>query len=220
MLENGRQTLLVPYDRGFAKRNMRWTPDGRQLVYTQQQGGNEDLWVHDIDGAQADRPIVATPARESSPTLSPDGRWLAFDSQESGRSEVYIQAYPEGDRHTVSLEGGRVPLWSGDGRTLFFVGLHEEILKMLQVAVTAAPGGLQLGNPEPLFYMRQTAPDGTDYSYYAGNNIGGAGYDILPDGRFVLLRSPEPDNREVVIVQNWFDEVRRLAPVPVPVPTE
>ncbi|MDO9318299.1 MAG: hypothetical protein Q7V56_08875 [Gammaproteobacteria bacterium] len=215
LLENGRQTLLVPYDRGFAKRNMRWTPDGRQLVYTQQQGGNEDLWVHDINGAQADRPILATPARESSPALSPDGRWLAFDSQESGRSEVYIQAYPEGDRHTVSLEGGRVPLWSVDGRTLFFVGLHEEILKMLQVAVTADPSGLQLGNPEPLFDMRQTAPDGTDYSYQAGENIIGAGYDILPDGRFVLLRSPEPDNREVVIVQNWFDEVRRLAPVAV-----
>ncbi|MDO9318301.1 MAG: hypothetical protein Q7V56_08885 [Gammaproteobacteria bacterium] len=215
LLENGRQTLLVPWESGNTKRNMRWTPDGRQLVYTWQQGTSHDLWVHDIDGSQPDRPIVATPAPEHGPALSPDGRWLAFEIRESGRNDVYIQAYPEGPRYTVSREGGTNVLWSADGSALFFVGVHDDERKMLRVAVTVGPGGLQLGSPEPLFDMRYTSPDGTVYSYAAGDNGIGAGYDILPDGRFVLLRSPEPDNREVVIVQNWFDEVRRLAPVAV-----
>ncbi|MDO9318304.1 MAG: hypothetical protein Q7V56_08900 [Gammaproteobacteria bacterium] len=220
MLENGRQTLLVAPERGYEKRNMRWTPDGRQLVYTQQQGQNHDLWVHDIDGVQPDRPTVATPAREESPALSPDGRWLAFTGNESGRREIYVQAYPEGPRYTVSREGGFLANWSPDGSALFFVGLHDDAEKMLRVAVTVGPNGLQLGNPEPVFDMRYTAPDGTDYSYVQGMNSSGAGYDILPDGRFVLLRQAQADIREVVIVQNWFDEVRRLAPVAVPVPTE
>jgi len=220
LLENGRQNLLIPREPGYSKRNIRWTPDGRQLVYTRQQGRNHDLWVHDVDGALPDRPVLATAASEENPAPSPDGRWLAFDSDESGRVDVYIQAYPQGARHTVSLEGGRHPLWSADGTTLFFVGVHEERQKMMRVAVTAGPNGLQLGNPEPLFDMRYTAPDGTDFSYERGDNVYGAGFDLLPDGRFVLLRSPEAENREVVIVQNWFDEVRRLAPGAVSLPTQ
>ncbi len=220
MLENGRQTLLVAPEPGYQKHNMRWTPDGQQLVYTRQQGQNHDIWVHDIDGAQPDRPIVATPAREEGPALSPDGRWLAFSGHESGRAEIYVQAWPEGRRSTVSREGGTASVWSADGSALFFVGSHDDVLKMLRVAVTVGPSGLQLGNPEPLFDIRYTAPDGTDYFYVWNNNRRGAGYDILPDGRFVLLRQAQADIREVVIVQNWFDEVRRLAPVAVPVPTQ
>ncbi len=216
MLENGRQTLLVPREPGYEKHNMRWTPDGRQLVYTLQQGQNRDLWLHDIDGAQPDRPIVATPAIESSPALSPDGRWLAFTGDESGRYEIYLQAYPEGPRYTVSREGGFFEMWSPDGSALFFVGSHDDVNKMLRVAVTVGPSGLQLGNPEPVFDMRYTAPDGTDYSYVQGLSSYGAAYDILPDGRFVLLREAQRDIREIVIVQNWFDEVRRLAPVGQP----
>ena len=215
LLENGRQTLLLPPGPGYATRNMRWAPDGTELVYTRQRGIAHDLWIHNIDGAQADRPLLTTPAAEEDPALSPDGRWLAFTSDESGRRDIYIQAYPEGERYTVSPEGGRFPLWSADGSAIFFVGFQDDVQKMLRVAVTASPSGLQLGSPEPLFDMRYTAPDGTDYSYHVGDNIIGAGFDLLPDGRFVLLRSPESDNREVVIVQNWFDEVRRLVPVAV-----
>ncbi len=220
LLENGRQTLLVPREPGYENHNMRWTPDGRQLVYTRQQGEAHDLWAHDIDGAQPDRSIVATTARDTSPALSPDGRWLAFGSQESGRYETYLQAYPEGQRYTVSREGGYMPSWSADGSALFFVGLQDDGQKMMRVAVTVDPSGLQLGNPEPVFDMNYIAPDGTAYRYNHGNNVNGAGYDTLPDGRFVLLREAEPVNREVVIVQNWFDEVRRLAPEAVPAPTQ
>jgi len=220
LLENGRQSLLVPRAPGYENHNMRWTPDGRQVVYTRQQGEAHDLWVHDIDGSQPDRPIVTTAARDTSPALSPDGRWLAFGSTESGRYEIYVQAYPEGQRYTVSREGGLLPSWSADGSALFFVSLRYPGRKMMQVAVTADSSGLQLGNPEPVFDMDYIAPDGTAYRYNQGSNITGAGYDILPDGRFVLLREEEPVIREVVIVQNWFDEVRRLVPVAVPVPTK
>lgn len=216
LLENGSQSLLLPPEVGIAKGNMNWTPDGRQLVYTRQQGEQHDLWVHDMDGAQADRPIVAGPERELDPVLSPDGKWLAYTSRESGRYEVYIQAYPTGSRYTVSREGGGLPLWSADGSALYFIGLQDDTQKMLQVAVTAAATELRLGTPEALFDMRQSSPDGTDFRYERGYNSIGAGYDILPDGRFVLIRSPIPENREIVIVQNWFDEVRRLAPLPAP----
>ena len=45
-----------------------------------------------------------------------------------------------------------------------------------------------------------------------GNNQG-AGFDVLPDGRFLVLRRPDPRAlREIVVVQRWFEELRRLAP--------
>lgn len=62
-------------------------------------------------------------------------------------------------------------------------------------------------NTEGAPYLRGDTP-------VYGRQTPGAGIDILPDGRFMLARTPKADNREIVIVQNWFDEVRRLAPLP------
>ena len=34
--------------------------------------------------------------------------------------------------------------------------------------------------------------------------------DILPDGRFVMVRSPDQSTaREIVLVRNWFEELKR-----------
>ena len=42
---------------------------------------------------------------------------------------------------------------------------------------------------------------------------GGIGYDVLPDGRFVMVRRPDQSTtREIVVVRNWFEELKRLAP--------
>lgn len=38
-------------------------------------------------------------------------------------------------------------------------------------------------------------------------------YDVLPDGRFVMVRGADPSrSREFVLVQHWFDELKRLVP--------
>jgi len=48
---------------------------------------------------------------------------------------------------------------------------------------------------------------------YAGSGNAGSGYDILPDGRFVMVRGADPSgSREIVLVQNWFEELKRLVP--------
>lgn len=214
LLGNGSQELLVPFEPNTSKRNMAWTPDGRELVYTRQQQEAHDIWVHHIDGSQPDHPLLAGPKRELDPALSPDGRWLAFTSAETGMYQIYVLAYPDGDRYTVSRDGGSYPVWSADGSSLFFVGLNDDLPTMMRVDVATGPRGLQLSSPQAVFPMEESAADGEDFRYSSGDNATGAGYDILPDGRFLLVRSPKPENREIVIVQNWFDEVGRLAPAP------
>jgi len=48
---------------------------------------------------------------------------------------------------------------------------------------------------------------------YIGSGTAGPGYDVLPDGRFVMVRGADPSgSREIVIVQNWFEELKRLVP--------
>ena len=58
---------------------------------------------------------------ERGAVISPDGRWLAYVSDETARSEVYLRIYPNpGPKEVVSREGGSEPVWSHDGKELFF----------------------------------------------------------------------------------------------------
>ena len=68
-------------------------------------------------------PLLSSPANEYAAELSPDGRLIAYVSDESGRDEVYVRPFPdvESDRFQVSSGGGRAPLFSHDGRELFFL---------------------------------------------------------------------------------------------------
>jgi hypothetical protein len=64
-----------------------------------------------------------------------------------------------------------------------------------------------------LFNLRVAGPTGV-FEEYAGSGNFGAGYDILPNGRFVMVRGADPiGTREIVLVQNWFEELKRMVPV-------
>jgi len=208
---DGSERLLVPTPAGASVRNIAWSPDGAQLAYTVQTGAQHDVWTLTLAGDPTSAPLLNKPASEYSPAFSPDGRWLAYTSDESGRNEVYVQPYPRGERLPVSVQGGVSPVWRRDGRELFFAGPDD---KMLAVSVTPAGASLQLGKPMPLFDRAVTGPTGDRAVYDVGNNAG-IGYDVLPDGRFVMVRSPDQlTAREIVIVRNWLEELKRLVPTP------
>jgi serine/threonine-protein kinase len=156
------------------------------------------------------RPLVRTTANEVTPEFSPDGRWLAYVSSESGRHEVYVQPYPgPGERHLISTNGGEQPAWSGNGRELFYVqggGMNPPagMPTLMSVKVTTAPV-FRAGTPEALF----ESPDlRTGW---------GRSYDVAPDGqRFLLTLNKEapakPTPTQMILVQHWFEELRRLVP--------
>ena len=97
-----------------------YAPDGRSLVVRTVGQGARDIWLAPLDGSEPTL-LVSSPGQEVAPALSPDGRWLAYSSDESGRYEVYVRALPaSGERYLVSLDGGTEPVWSADGRELFY----------------------------------------------------------------------------------------------------
>ena len=208
---DGREQLLLPIPEGATTvRNLSWSKDGTKLAYTLQKGFEHDIWVLTMDEKPTAQAFLNSPASEWTPRFSPDGNWLAYISNESGRSEVYLRKYPEGERLPVSSAGATAAVWSRDGRQVFFTGLDADSRKMMAVSVTPAGDTLRLGKPTPLFELRRRSSTGEIEQYADGGNSG-AMYDVLLDGRFVMVRGADSEGtREIVLVQNWFEELRRL----------
>ena len=129
--------------------------------------------------------------------VSPDGRWIAYHSTESGRNEVYVRAYPSLDRkQQVSNGGGAQPLWSRDGKELFFITLNAKL-----VAVDVKAGtDFRVGESHVLF---QTPID--------GNPVLGQ-YAATTDGQRFLFMENTREGATSALEQyhvqlNWFSEL-------------
>jgi eukaryotic-like serine/threonine-protein kinase len=210
---DGHERLLIATPAGVTViRNAAWSPDGTRLAYTVQTGTQRDIWILMMGEKPTSQPFLNSAAAEYSPRFSPDGRWLAYVSDESGRAEVYLHGYPQGERLAVSTGGGTDVVWRRDGKELYFQGSVDGVPKMMAVAVTPDGASLRLAKPVPLFDLRVTGPTGA-VEQYADSSNSGAGYDVLPDGRFLMFRGPDPTStREIVVVQSWFEELKRLVP--------
>ena len=144
---------------------------------------------------------------EQRPAVSPDGRWLAYESNESGPFEIYVRPFPNVDdgKWPISTDGGREPQWSPDGRELFYL----------------APGNLMVAQIETDPTFSWSTPESVfSRSGYVTQLTTAHRYDISPDGRFLMLKPPTAEtidgegSPELIFVQNWFEELKRLVPIP------
>ena len=183
-----------------------WSADGEWVVYTQFEPDTQDdgLWIVRADGSEDPRVFRDTPAIETQPSVSPNGRWLAYSSDRSGEAEILVEPFPaSGVATQVSAKGGTEPVWSKDGRELYYrAGAGAEDRYMMAVPVGTGED-LEPGRPVELFedHFALTRP------------LRIPNYDVSPDGRFLMIRAA--DNREggLIVVLNWFEELKRLLPV-------
>src|SRR5262249_48914445 len=95
-----------------------WSMDGRLIAFTGDgDRGKTAIGILDVN---EHRPTLIQSAFSlRSPSFSPDGRWLAYVSDETGRDEVYVTSFPgQESKWQISVDGGTVPKWRGDGREL------------------------------------------------------------------------------------------------------
>jgi len=186
-----------------------FTPDGAALLYTKSDLPRDIFMIPVAGPAGAGTPLLTGSASQGSPTVSPDGRWLAYSSDESGSYEIYVRPFPEVDtgRWQVSTGGGIHPHWSSDGSELFYLVVDGVSVNMMTVPLETA-ATFRPGTPMPLFTGNYAF-----LALQAGPDV----FDVTSDGqRFLMMSETLADDAgarpDIVIVQNWFEELERLVP--------
>ena len=101
---------------------------------------------------------------------------------------------PDGGMWQVSTGDGAEPIWSKDGKELFYRSKD----KLVSVSIETDPV-FKMGAKKELFedkYMKVPTH---------------SNYDIHPDGnRFVMLKQLDLEGTfKIIVVQNWFKELRQ-----------
>jgi serine/threonine-protein kinase len=180
------------------------SPDGSRLVFGEQVQ-RFDLWSLALDGDPRPEPLLQTTFGDRDADISPDGRWLAYSSDESGRFEIYVRPFPKVNeqRFQISTSGGFGAIWARSRSELFYQTRDGNIFS---VNVKTGPAFVA-GSPNKVI-------DGAPYVAAQFGRM----YDVSPDGqRFLMLKPdvnsrPIPGSASVVVVLNWFDELRARVP--------
>jgi Tol biopolymer transport system component len=171
-----------------------WSQDGRLAIFynTATKTGN-DIWVLPLTGDRKPRPFLETEFSELQGRMSPDGRWLAYESNETGVPNVFVQTFPGAEgKWQVSAEGGTRPVWSRDGKELFYVSGANKIMAV----EVKSDGKFEYGVPKVLFGVHMP-PTGL--------------FDVTRDGkRFLVLNGAEPEaNTPMTLVIHWNAGLRK-----------
>ena len=196
----GDAALLASFNKISRVRPHSWSSDGGLLVEV-----GPDVFVVPVDGTGQPRLLIKSAVK---PMVSPDGRWIAYGSNETGQAQIYLQSFPAlGERRVASVGTGHSASWSRDGRTLFYLrGGPPNAVMRAAVQVNQA-GRVEIGTPEVLAPFQYDSRAGAYRSY-----------EVMPDGKRVLViaRGGQGDPsslREINVVTNWFDELKRLVPL-------
>ena len=187
-----------------------WSPDGRKFSFSAVKGNTEAVWIFSFPDKKATVFAEAPGAFITNSVFSPDGKWLAYQSYESQRSEIFVQPFPPtGAKYQVSTEGGTTPLWSPARSQLYYWATLSQHLVAVDVQT------------EPTFSVGKKVVLAIDAIPVAAP-FGETNYDLTPDGKqfVVVTRAVSPSGdadrspaQQMEFVLNWFDELRRLAPI-------
>jgi len=121
--DEGRITAATPFcDATRMDSPGRFSPDGREVAFTSDRSGSQQVWVTSLDGTP---PRMVTQLQDASVRVgswSPDGRSLAFDATIRDRTHIYVVPVNGGPMRR--LTNGRAteidPEWSRDGRWIYY----------------------------------------------------------------------------------------------------
>jgi serine/threonine-protein kinase len=184
-----------------------WHPSGRILLYDEVVPGGSSLMTVSVEGSEstgwkvgAPTPFLTAKGFSIAPArFSPDGHWLAYQSNELGRYEIWVRPFPgPGGRWRVSPNGGTNAVWSRARPELLYRGDDGRIMV---VPYKTSAGSFDADKPQVWSDVRVQLRPLTGI------------FDLHPDGkRVVAAPFSDIDTAHVMLVFNFFDELRRLAP--------
>jgi serine/threonine-protein kinase len=193
---NGSEEPLVtgPYDQVATS----WSPNGKILLFTETSPvTGADIWFLSVEDDNTPRPLLYESWNERNGVFSPDGNWIAYQSDREGSYEVYVTPFPGPVAKKISTGGGHQPMWSRDGKELFYLTGDK-----MKAAIIETGPEFKVTDSEELF---------------AGKHLAGwsRSYDVKGDGqRFLMVKESEeqPAAPRLIVVLNWFEELKRLVP--------
>jgi eukaryotic-like serine/threonine-protein kinase len=164
-----------------------------------------DIMALTFDKNWRSQPILESAAAEAHAEVSPNGRWLAYVSNEAGLLEVFVRPFPDVASQKIKISadgGGMQPVWARDGNELFYLAPNGALM-----SVTVRPdNNLSPGPPRKLMdepYLR------------VPTQAAARTYDVSENGKRFLRIKPSSGPEatvSIVVVQNWFEELKRLVP--------
>jgi WD40 repeat protein len=185
------------------------SPDGKRLALLGgEMGQSQDIHIFDFESRSC-APFRITPHYELCPSFSPDGRWIVYSSIREGQEEVYVSPSDgSGGSIKVSIDGGHEPNWARSGREIFYrsyVNTPSANYSQMWAVDVRAGTEFSAGRPRLLFESPK---------YGVAGHV--PCWDIsLDDRRFLMVRRddrPLKPVTEMILIQDWFAEVRRLVP--------
>ena len=190
-----------------------WSPTENGFLFSTTRNDTSTLMMHSLStGSSVPYGDVRSIGSRLGATFSPDGKWVTYSASERSGTEVYVYVQPfpaTGSRYQISQSGenGHHPMWSRDQKELLYVPLVGQLAAR---SVTTGPT-FAFGNPVQIPRTFPVAAPTTPRTF-----------DITPDRRVVgvIASSPSPDGRgggsgaasaaalEVVVVLNWFEELK------------
>ncbi|MEO8595818.1 MAG: protein kinase [Candidatus Solibacter sp.] len=177
---------------GFAD----WSPDGHTVAFAEfnSRSNNYHIWLAPASGEGNARILLNTPFTDARARFSSDGKWLTFDSDDTGGWEVYAVALQGATRRwQISSGGGTFPVWSFDGRTIYYETLDAAVA---ETPVLVRGEELVIGKSRRLFQPPfKLSPN--------------RAFDVGADGRFLVAVSPKAAFRSLTLVANWASELSK-----------
>ena len=170
-------------DAGFAY-GYSAAPDGQSISYHE----NYQIYIANIDGS-GKRHIPTGNPFDFAPRWSADSQWLMFVSGMRGKSNPYlVRRDGTGLRQLADLGGYQgwilfldvpdfhegssdLPVWSADGKTVFYTAQTGNTVELFQIALTGLPRQLTHSAPGSLHYHPTPSSDG-QWLLYGGQREG------------------------------------------------
>ena len=170
--------------------------NGTRVAFESNRDGNWDIYVAALDGSNPKR-LTDAPGADIHPAWSPEDDRIAFTSHRDGKSAIYIMDREGRNQKAVVRTPARLPAWSWDGKSLFFVSeqpAHEELHRInLETGETVVLTSGEAG-PGTRVWHPVVSPDGRWIAYVSNATGDYRVWISTPTGseKRLLTRGPDP----------------------------